>query len=255
MTGSVAIIADAWHTLSDSISSIVVIAGAKISSKPPDREHPFGHGRAEMISSIIIGVLLMVIAGNFFIESLQKLKNHESVNYGLPAIIATIVSILTKEILAQYAFHAGRKTGMQSLTADGWHHRSDAISSVIILAGIGLGSFFWWIDAVLGIIVASIIFYAVYTIIRDTSSKIFGEEPPEELIDNINSIVAKHCPGDSFTHHFHLHNYGLHREMTIQMRFPNDNSIHDTHAVIHSIEQDILQRYGIEVTIHPEPMT
>ncbi len=254
VTGSVAIIADAWHTLSDSISSMVVIAGAKISSKPADRGHPFGHGRAELISSIVIGVLLMVVAGNFFVESIQKIKKHESVTYGLPAVIATVVSILVKEILAQYAFYAGRKTGMQSLTADGWHHRSDAISSVIILAGIALGSFFWWIDAVLGIIVASIIFYAAYTVIRDTSSKIFGEDPPDELINNINNIVAEHYPGDSFTHHYHLHDYGLHRELTFHMRFPGKKSIHDVHTVIHSIEREILNRYDIEATIHPEPM-
>ncbi len=234
---------------------MVVITGAKISSKPADRGHPFGHGRAELISSIIIGVLLMVVSGNFFVESVQKIKNHESVTYGLPAIIATVVSILVKEILAQYAFYAGRKTGMQSLTADGWHHRSDAISSLIILAGIALGSFFWWIDAVLGIIVASIIFYAAYTVIRDTSSKIFGEEPSEKLIDDMNSIVAEHYPGDSFTHHFHLHDYGLHRELTFHMRFPGGDSIHDVHTIIHTIEQDILHRYNIEATIHPEPIT
>ena len=146
VTGSVAIIADAWHTLSDSISSVIVLIGIKISDKPADKEHPFGHGRAELIASMIIGVLLAIIAFNFVLESIEKLKDHESVVYGKLAIIVTIVSILSKEMLAQYAFWAGRKIKSPILKADGWHHRSDAISSILILIGIFIGKYFWWVD-------------------------------------------------------------------------------------------------------------
>ena len=255
VTGSVAIIADAWHTLSDSLTSIVVVAGAKISSRPADKEHPFGHGRAEFISSIIIAVLLAVVAGNFVIEAVNKIKNHDSVTYGLPAIIATIVSIVVKELLAQYAFFAGRKSGMQTLTADGWHHRSDAVSSIIILAGIALGSIFWWIDAVLGIIVSLIIFYAAYGIIREASSKIFGEEPSDDLIRKIELLVEKQYHGDPCLHHFHLHDYGYHSELTLHMRFPDETPLKDVHSILHQIEKAIKNEFGIETTIHPEPLT
>ncbi|MFC2135505.1 cation diffusion facilitator family transporter, partial [Bacteroidota bacterium] len=129
VTGSIAIFADAWHTLSDSVSSIILIFGVKISVKSADRDHPFGHGRAENIAAIIIAILLMFIALNFVKESVEKLINRESVVFGTLSIIVIVISILGKEGLAQFAFWAGKRTGSQILKADGWHHRSDAISS------------------------------------------------------------------------------------------------------------------------------
>ena len=154
VTGSLALIADAWHTLTDSISSVIVLIGGKISRKPADDDHPFGHGRAEHISAIIIGVLLAIIAFDFVIGAIEKFRTHEQTHYGTIAIVVTIVSIVLKEALAQYAFWAGRKINSSILRADGWHHRTDALSSVVILIGIIIGSQFWWTDAVLSFIVA-----------------------------------------------------------------------------------------------------
>ena len=152
-TGSIAVIADAWHTLSDSLTSVVVLIGIKVSSNPADERHPFGHGRAELIGSLVIGVLLAVVAANFIADAVRKLIRHEPAHYGTLAIVATAVSIVLKELLAQVALRMGRKVASQSLVADGWHHRSDAISSVVILAGIFAGRYLWWIDAAMGIAV------------------------------------------------------------------------------------------------------
>ena len=129
-TGSVAIIADAWHTLSDSLTSVLVIIGEKISRKPADSEHPFGHGRAELIAAIIIGGLLAAVAVNFFAEALMKFKNREAANYNIFAVAVFVLSVILKEGLAQFSGWASKKTGMLSLKADSWHHRSDAIASV-----------------------------------------------------------------------------------------------------------------------------
>ena len=153
VSGSVALIADAWHTLSDSISSVLVIGGVKLSQKPADKSHPFGHGRYELIATIIIGCLLIWVSYNFIVESVEKLQNKESASYGAFAIIATIISVISKEGLAQYSFYIGRKTNSRVVSADGWHHRSDAISSIVILVGIFIGRYFWWADGVLGILV------------------------------------------------------------------------------------------------------
>ena len=135
-SGSVAIIADAWHTLSDSISSIIVIVAVWFSTRPADKDHPFGHGRAEMLAAIIIGVILAVVAFEFGMESIRRILNRDAADYGIVAIVVTAVSVLTKEGLARYALMAGKKSGSRSLKADAWHHRSDAISSAIILVGI-----------------------------------------------------------------------------------------------------------------------
>ena len=104
MTGSIAIIADAWHTLSDSLTSIVVILGAKISSKPADDNHPFGHGRAESVASIIIGVLLFIVGSNFLFDAIQKLKSKESAAFTMSAIVIFILSVIIKEAMAQFSF-------------------------------------------------------------------------------------------------------------------------------------------------------
>lgn len=196
VSGSIAIIADAWHTLSDSLTSIVLLIGTRISNKPADREHPFGHGRAEWISSLIIGVLLAVIAFNFIIESIERLINHEEVVFGTLAIVVTIISIVVKEGLAQYAFWTYKKSGSKSVRADAWHHRSDAISSVIILAGIFLGRYFWWIDSFLGLAVAGMLIYATVDILRDTTHIILGEKPTEYIIDKIKNICNQEVAVD-----------------------------------------------------------
>ena len=109
VTGSIAIIADAWHTLTDSVSSVIVLIGGKISRKPPDEEHPFGHGRAEHIAAIIIGILLALVAFDFILDALNKFKSKEKTTFGTIAWVVTIVSILAKEAMAQYAFWAARK--------------------------------------------------------------------------------------------------------------------------------------------------
>ena len=132
ITGSIALTADAWHTLSDSLSSIIVIVAVKLSSKKPDTEHPFGHGRWEQIAALFIAFLLGIIAFDFFKDSFTQFKNQKSTEFGTIAIVVTIISIIVKEALAQYAFYIGRKTENVSIKADGWHHRTDALSSVVV---------------------------------------------------------------------------------------------------------------------------
>lgn len=253
VTGSVAIIADAWHTLSDSLSSVIVLIGAKVSSKPPDREHPFGHGRAELISSVLIAAFLGFVAFEFLKESILKLNDREIVVFGKIAIVATIVSIVLKEALSQYAFWAWKKTGYLSLKADAWHHRTDAISSLIILVGIFLGKYFWWMDGVLGIIVAVMIAFAGYEILKDTISKLLGEAPDPTLVKQIKEIAGNETEHDMQIHHIHLHSYGEHQEITFHIRLPNTMSVEDSHTLVTAIQQSLRDTLSIEATIHVEP--
>lgn len=254
VTGSIAIIADAWHTLSDSLSSIIVLVGVKVSNKPADKEHPFGHGRAELIASIIIGMLLAVIAFNFVLESIAKLKNHDSVNFGKIAIFATVVSIIVKEGIAQFAFWASKKTKSVTLKADAWHHRSDAISSVIILIGIFIGPYFWWIDGVLGFIVALMIFYAAYEIINDASGPLLGEEPDAELVQQLKQISKQKVGFNVLIHHIHMHRYGDHIEVTFHIKLPKDMPLKEAHAINTQIERTLKTELNIYATIHSEPI-
>jgi len=253
-TGSIAIIADAWHTLSDSLTSVVVVVGIKISSKPADKEHPFGHGRAELIAALIIGVLLSVVAFNFILEGVQRLRTQLPVSYSHFAVIATIISVLVKEGMAQYAFTIARRTGSKSLKADGWHHRSDAISSVVILAGIYLGKTIWWIDGTLGIVVAFLIFYAAYEILKDAMNTMMGEIPDRGLIEQVETICKGETLLDVFPHHYHIHRYGSHTELTFHIKLPDGLSLYDSHEIATRIELRILDEMDVVSTIHMEPM-
>jgi cation diffusion facilitator family transporter len=254
VTGSLALMADAWHTLSDSLSSVIVLIGAKISSKPPDKEHPFGHGRAELIAAVIIGVILGLIGFEFAKDSIARLVNHESVVFGKFAIWVTAISVIVKEALAQFSFWTSRKTGNASLKADGWHHRSDAISSLIILIGIFAGKYFWWIDGILGLIVALLIFYAAYEIIKEGTDPLLGEKPDKDLLDDLR-VIARQATGiNTHLHHVHLHRYGEHIELTAHIRLPKTTTLEKAHEIADDIEMEIMNKLSIEATIHMEPL-
>jgi cation diffusion facilitator family transporter len=254
ITGSIALAADAWHTLSDSLSSVVVIIAAKLSSKKADKEHPFGHGRWEQLASLFIAVILGIIAYDFLRNSIVQFSNRGKVEYGLPAIVVTIISIISKELLARYAFYTARKTENTSVKADGWHHRSDALSSVVVLIGILFAKQFWWIDSVLGIIIAIMLFYATFSILRETITKLLGEEPNQDLISKITDEVITIYGNDLKMHHLHIHNYVHHKELTLHIRLNKDLTIEKGHEVATRIENIINEKFNMVTTIHIEPL-
>lgn len=253
LSGSVALIADAWHTLSDSISSIIVIAGAKLSSKGPDKQHPFGHGRWEYIASIFIGILLGIIAFDLIKESIIQFKIRESASFGTIAVVVTIISIGLKEALSQYAFFLGRKTGNASVKADGWHHRTDALSSLVILIGIMFKDRFWWIDSALGFVVSLMLFYAAYEIIKESVNKILGEGPSAELINEVEDIIARLHVGEVFPHDYQIHNYVSQKKLSLHIKLPGHRSIREGHLIAAAIEKNIYDILSISTTIQVDP--
>ena len=254
--GSVSMVADAWHTLSDTLTSIVVIVGFWIMSKPADKEHPYGHARAENISAIIIGVLLAVVGCYFGWESLDRLIHRQSVTFSLAAIVIFGVSVLFKEGLAQFAFWAGKKANAQSVVADGWHHRSDAIASALIVVGALLGGKLWWMDGVLGIGVACLIIGAAVSIIKETSSTLLGQEVPEETRAEIAKVVAKEVPDVAASvHHLHMHSYGGTVALTLHLKLADEMSLKDAHGIGDRVEKRILQDLKLHATVHIEPLT
>ena len=253
-SASLALIADAWHTLSDSLTSLVVILGIKLSSKKPDKEHPFGHGRWEQISALIIAILLALVGVEFMKDAIAQLRGHEAADFGWLAYLATVASIVLKEGLARYAFYIARKTGNAAVKADGWHHRSDALSSLMVLAGLFLSPYFWWIDSVLGMLISFMLFYAAYGIIREAVNKILGEEPSEEVIGKVEQIVKAEMGNVAYPHHYHIHHYGDHIEFTFHIKVPGEETVEEAHRKATLIEMQIKTELKIDATIHIEPL-
>jgi len=254
VSGSIALTADAWHSLSDSLSSIVVIVAGKLSSKKPDKEHPFGHGRWEQIAALFIAFLLAIIAYDFLKDSILQFNNKESAEFGTIAIVVTIISILANEALTQYAFYIGRKTDNVTVKADGWHHRTDALSSLVVLIGILFANQFRWIDSVLGVIISFMLFYATYEIAKEAITILLGEKPNPELINKIIAVIETVYDGNLQAHHFHIHNYVAHQELTFHIKLDNDLSLISGHKIATDIEDKVFEVLGIIATIHIEPL-
>ena len=144
---------------------------------------------------------------------------------------------------------------METLRADGWHHRSDALSSLIVLIGILLGNRFWWMDAVLAGLISLLLFYAVYEIVSSSISKLLGEQPDKELINRVRKLIQEVSEDEIHPHHFHLHRYGDHQELTFHIKLRNTLDIATGHRIANEIEMRLRNELGIEATIHMEPMT
>jgi len=247
---SIAIKADAWHTLSDSISSLIVMGGIWISNRPGNEKHPYGFGRFEEMTSILVGAMLALIGYRFFKESLLCLLSPAAaVRYDLSSAVIMILTIILKEGLARLSIGIGKRRDSRALVADGWHHRSDALSSVIILIGIFLNSRLPRIDGVLGIIVAAMILYAAFEIIRDTVKSIMGETIPEKLRVRIEETAREITPEMGELHNFKYHRYGRHVEVSFHGYFPDDIKLKEAHDCVSRLERSLSD---IHCLIHPE---
>lgn len=250
---SVAMVADAWHTLSDCLTSVIVVVGFWMASRPADSRHAFGHGRSESIASIIIGTLLAVVGFSFLYESIVKITQGKGMGFSQLAVIVFAVSAVMKEGLAQFAFWTARKTGAGSLRADGWHHRSDAVASVLIVVGVLLSQRLWWLDGVLGIGVSLLILHASYDIIRSSASYLLGEMPAEEKVDRVHLQVRKEFPQLEGIHHVHVHQYGDHHEVTAHLTVPGSMTVDEAHDIASRIEEIVKQEFNGDATVHVEP--
>lgn len=250
---SVSITADAWHSLSDSMTSAIVIFSIWIASKPPDREHPFGHDRAGSIGAVVIATILGMVAIELIIDSFHSFVEQRYFQYSVYAIWVLGISILAKEVMAQLSFFIGKKIQSQALKADAWHHRTDSISSALILLGLLFGQSLPWLDGVLGFGVAILLAFTAYEIIKDSIGNILGEKPENTLQDEIKEIASKLSNDITNVHDFKLHSYGDHKEISFHMELPNEMTVYDSHEIAHELEERILEKKKIHATVHIDP--
>ena len=225
------------------------MTAALLSSKVRVREEP-----AKILTRASRATAVLAVVGvNFLVESVQKLIDRGTAEFGVLAIVVFAVSALTKEAIARYSFWAAKKTGYKALMADAWHHRSDAIASILILVGVFVGRYLWWIDGVLGVAVALLILYAAFDIMRDSIGPILGEAADDKLISRLDLLAEKHMPGEHELHHVHVHRYGDHTEITLHVRTNGSRSLDEVHDQVTQLERAIRDEMNAESTIHCEP--
>jgi len=251
---SLSLIADAFHSLSDVLTSIVVLVGFKFGEKPADKEHPFGHGRIEIIATLIIAFLLIVVTYDIGKSAILRIISPQKVKFSSIAIIFMIASAGFKEWMASFSIFLGKKINASSLIADAWHHRSDAIASLLV----GLGLIFmrfnlYLIDGILALGVAILIGWIAVRLIIISSSTLIGEAPDLELINKISQISLS-VPGVINIHDIYVHDYNTNKIISLHVEV-NDNLLADVaHEIATTVEEKIKEKtHAYNVTAHIDP--
>lgn len=255
-SNSIAVVADAINNLSDVGASLVTIFGFKLSSKPADEEHPFGHGRIEYISGLIVAFLVLMVGFEFVKSSVDKIKNPEQIDFSTISLILLSISIVLKLWLSKFYKTVGNKINSSALKASSVDSISDVISSTTVIISLILSKFISFpIDGYMGLIVSFIILYAGYNLIKDTLNPLLGSAPDEELVEEIHKklLTYDHIDG---THDLMVHNYGPGRIIaTIHAEIPQDISIVAAHEVIDRAEKELSAELDIHLVIHMDPVT
>lgn len=252
---SIAVISDAFNNLSDMGSSLVAILGVKLSNRPPDDEHPHGHGRYEYISSLVVSFIIFAVGLELLRNSFGKIMKPEEVTFNTISILILIISILIKLWMFSYNRYIGKtiNSGINKATAQ--DSLNDAIATTAVVAGTLIGSFVRFpLDGIMGLIISALIMYTGFSIAKDSVDLLLGVCPDTELINSINSYVlgGKNIKG---IHDLKVHDYGPGRiSASIHAEVSEGANIVEIHSVIDEIEQKIKNELGVDIVIHMDPV-
>ena len=258
-----AMVADAIHSASDFATDIAVLAFVRISAKPHDDDHKWGHGKYETLASLIIGVALFGVGAEILIDSGLKIKAVTSGEVlprpGVIAIVAAAVSIVVKEALYRWTVRVGRKVESPSVVANAWHHRSDALSSVGTLLGIGAAYFLgekWRIaDPIAAIVVAALIINVSIDLCRTALAELLEKSLPSAVEEEILQIISA-TPNVHKPHNLRTRRIGANIAIEVHIRVEGLMTVYDSHEISKDIERALRERYGehTAVAIHIEPL-
>lgn len=256
IVNSIAVTADAFNNLSDVGSSLVTIFGFKLSSKPADKEHPFGHGRIEYISGLIVASLVLLVGFEFIKSSFDRIKHPTPVEFSLVPFSLLLVSILFKVWLSRFYKNIGGKINSSALQASGVDALSDVISSSTVALSLLISKFTTFpIDGYIGMAVSAVILYAGYNLIKDTLNPLLGSAPDKELVDSIQTMLLSYDYIDG-AHDLLVHNYGPGRIIaSIHAEVPLNISVVKIHEIIDRAEKEISAKLDIYLVIHMDPIT
>ncbi|TGX79534.1 cation transporter [Palleniella muris] len=260
---SAAMIADAVHSLSDFLTDIVVILFVRISSRPADADHDYGHGKYETIATSVIGMVLLAVAITIGWNGIEKIiyviKGNELQSPELIALVAAVASILLKEWIFRMTRKVAVEINSQVLEANAWHHRSDALSSIGTAIGIGgavlLGNGWAILDPIAAIIVSILIIGTALRLLRQASGELLEESLPKETEERIMSIVYKDTLVSDI-HNLHTRRIGSRIAIEMHLRLPGSITIEESHIHASAIERKLREEFGqsTHIMLHIEPV-
>ena len=260
---SSALIADAVHSLSDFVTDIIVIVFVRISGKPEDEDHKYGHGKYETLATAVIGLVLFGAGIGLLVDGAIKvtevLKGAVLPQPSMIALIAAAISITAKEILYRYTVREGRKLDSQAVIANAWHHRSDAFSSIGTFIGIGgaicLGEKWRILDPIAAIAVSAFIIKASAELIKPCIDELLERSLPAETEKRILEIIGS-FPEISSPHHLRTRRIGNHIAIEVHIRMEGQTTLQEAHAIATDVENRLKEEFGAEthIGIHMEPV-
>ena len=255
ITNSIAITGDALNNLSDAGSCIVTLAGFKMANMKPDKEHPFGHGRLEYIAALIVGFFVELMGFELIKSSIEKIRDPQPVIFSIPAVIVLVLSIGGKLWLALFNRHLGKKINSPALTAVVADSIGDITATSFTLVALILSKFTTLpLDGFFGIAVALFIMYSGYGILKETIGIILGTPPSKELVDELIVFIMSH-EGVMGIHDLMIHSYGENRMFaSVHIEILASEDILKAHDVIDLIEKQVLERFGIQLVAHLDPL-
>lgn len=260
---SAAMVADAVHSLSDFLTDIVVLVFVKVSGKPEDATHNYGHGKYETLATVIIGAALLVVGLGIFYNGMTGVvacfKGNPPAAPGMLAFVAAVLSMVSKEIVYQYTVRTGKALNSHALVANAWHHRSDALSSIGTLLGIGgaifLGEKWTVLDSLAAVIVSVFIVKVAIQIAKPGIDELLEKSLPKEVEDRILKIILS-FPGVNAPHQLRTRRIGNNYAIEVCIRINGDCTLREAHSLADGIEKRLKTEFGqnTHVGIHMEPM-
>lgn len=253
--GSMAVTADAFNNLSDAASSVISFVGVKMAEKPADKDHPFGHGRMEYISALIVSFIVIEVGITFLQSSVEKIQNPEALTFGWVPFAILVLSVGVKLWMSVFNRKLGKRIDSKVMLATAADALGDVITtsativSILVCAFTGVN-----IDGIVGIAVSLIVIWSGISIARDTLAPLIGQGADPKLCGEIKRMVESY-DGIVGTHDLIVHNYGPNRSMaSIHAEVPRDVDIEVSHEVIDRAEREVSKKLGIFLVIHMDPV-
>lgn len=255
LSKSIAVTADAFNNLSDAASSIITIVGFKLASKPADEEHPFGHGRIEYLSALIVSFMVMLVGFQFIKASFDRIVNPTAVTFELIPFLLILISMVGKIWLSQFNRFVGKSIGSGALEASSLDALGDVFTSGSVALSLLISKWTAFpVDGYIGTLVALFILYSGFSLTKNTLSPLLGEAPDPELVEKIKAGVLSYDHIDG-VHDLVIHNYGPGRCMaSIHAEIPCDISVVEIHEVIDKAEKELSKKLNIFLVIHMDPI-
>ena len=254
--GSMAITSDAFNNLSDTGSSVVSILGAKISNKQPDKDHPFGHGRFEYISSLVVSFIIMLVGFNLLTDSVDKILHPTEISFNPVAVIILVLSMSVKIWMFSFNRYLGKKIDSGVLMATSKDSINDVISTGAVIVATLIGHFTGInvIDGIVSLVVSGIIMYAGFGIAKEVVGTLLGTAPDPELVKSLSDLICGHDEIIGI-HDLIVHDYGPGRIIaSVHAEVPDNGDIIHVHELIDDIEQDAMRDFGVILVIHMDPV-